>query len=164
MSPGWKRNRLATAPGCSSSLSPSSLPVPEAILSIIFARALNGRFTASCASSPVRWKNRCVFAAKLAGNDVRARAGSSPSAVLLKGAVTGDAKADDFPRGRSVGDPGGSSAIAAATFRSNSSGVILLKPDASIVSMKEIAPVYESRVSTPALNHFHLLSLTKLER
>lgn len=110
------------------------------MLSIILPNALSGRETASVANSPVRWKNRLVSRAILPGNDVKSRAGSSPSAVFDQAALTVDALFGPCGPLAFLGSAGGISATARPTFSSNSSRVMLLRPDASIVSMNEIAP------------------------
>jgi hypothetical protein len=83
-----------------------------------------------------------VSAAKFAGKDVSALAGSSPSAVFVNGAETDEPELDCLPRAYSTGEPGGNAAIAASMFCSNSSEVMLLRPEASIVSINDIAPVF----------------------
>jgi len=60
------------------------------MVSIILPIALNGLETASVANSPVRWKKRLVSSAMLPGNEVKALAGSSPSAVFPSEALTVD--------------------------------------------------------------------------
>lgn len=117
--------------------SPLSDPSSCCIVSRIFPIALSGLLTDSVIWLPVRWKKRFVLSN--AGKDmesVRGLAGSSPGVEGEKGDMSVGASG----RICRVGD-GGSSCIAISTFFSNSSCVMLLKLDASMVSMKAIAPV-----------------------
>jgi hypothetical protein len=104
--------------------------MPSKILLI----ALRGLLTASVTVEPARWKILRVLSS--AGND-RGLAGSSPGVEGAKG----DISVSPICLRLEDDGEGGKSWIADSTLASNSSCEMLLRLEASIVSMNAIAPL-----------------------